>query len=133
MTFNAGSTCKNGHLLSVESTYVNPAGYAVCKMCRRSHTHKYSKTEKGRHAIRGVELKRHFWSREKEAQALTEQNNCCAICFEVFSEVPHADHDHDTKEPRGLLCNGCNVALGHFKDSSRILESATAYLRKYGK
>ena len=41
----------------------------------------------------------------------------------------HTDHDHETKEVRGILCNMCNVMLGHCSDSIARLESAIDYLR----
>lgn len=38
------------------------------------------------------------------------------------------DHDHDTGEPRMWICDSCNTGLGRFKDSTKLLEDAIAYL-----
>jgi hypothetical protein len=38
------------------------------------------------------------------------------------------DHNHVTGEYRGFLCHECNRALGNFKDSIPLLESAIKYL-----
>jgi len=48
---------------------------------------------------------------------LEVQNGCCAICHRRFSETsaPRADHCHDTKSPRGLLCHHCNIIEGMVK------------------
>ena len=40
----------------------------------------------------------------------------------------HIDHDHKTKKFRGILCNNCNLGLGHFKDSVQRLSQAIKYL-----
>lgn len=40
----------------------------------------------------------------------------------------HVDHDHKTKKVRGMLCMHCNHALGKFKDSTKLLQAAIAYL-----
>lgn len=67
-------------------------------------------------------------------ERLEEQGNVCAICK---TDTPggrgqfHADHDHDTNQPRGVLCHNCNVALGNFKDNPEILQAAIEYLNKY--
>lgn len=45
-------------------------------------------------------------------------------------DVVAVDHDHNTGQIRGLLCNGCNKGLGLFKDSPQLLESAINYLKK---
>lgn len=46
------------------------------------------------------------------------QNGKCAICFRAFdggAMRPQADHCHDQKHPRGLLCRHCNQAEGVIK------------------
>lgn len=62
---------------------------------------------------------------------IVEQGNVCAICSKKDeTKVLCVDHDHVTGEVRGLLCGNCNVGLGNFRDSPKILESAIAYLLK---
>ena len=72
---------------------------------------------------------------------IEEQKNSCAICgFEFKTKdglyggykerwsKPCVDHCHDSGNIRGLLCFTCNIGLGHFKDSPKILQSAIDYL-----
>lgn len=66
---------------------------------------------------------------------LSEQDNLCAICvlpFSRFKHGAHVDHCHTTGKVRGLLCHGCNVGLGYFRDSIPSLKSAIKYLQKAG-
>jgi hypothetical protein len=66
-------------------------------------------------------------------EMLACQNNKCAICGVSFEKLKnkqvHIDHDHKTNRVRQILCNGCNVGLGHFKDDVEKLESAIRYLK----
>ena len=60
------------------------------------------------------------------------QKGCCAICGRHQSEFGKrlaVDHNHLTGKIRGLLCNSCNLILGHAKDSRGVLLRAMQYLR----
>lgn len=50
----------------------------------------------------------------------------CVICG-VEAELV-VDHCHRTGQVRGMLCNNCNMGLGHFKDDPMLLEFAKIYL-----
>lgn len=64
------------------------------------------------------------WSELFEAQGRR-----CAICETTEAGRGwHTDHDHQTKAIRGILCHGCNTALGLFKDSTERLRAAAEYL-----
>lgn len=60
------------------------------------------------------------------------QNFSCAICGEHESNsrdgVLMVDHSHETGRVRGLLCNHCNLGLGHFRDNPVIVLKAANYL-----
>lgn len=60
------------------------------------------------------------------------QGGRCAICSSDYSGSSRnmdVDHDHNTGQVRGLLCNNCNRGLGHFQDSSELLVKAACYLQ----
>lgn len=77
-------------------------------------------------------------------QLLGEQGGGCAICG---SPEPGGrgswtvDHDHSCCPGvktcgsciRGVLCHGCNLMLGHAKDSSERLLAAARYLSAAGR
>lgn len=56
-----------------------------------------------------------------------KQGYSCAICGKQVKL--HVDHDHETGEVRGLLCNNCNVGLGFFDDNPMLLIAAIRYLK----
>lgn len=66
---------------------------------------------------------------EEYENKVKSQDNKCAICQKVPTKKLVVDHCHSTGEIRGLLCNKCNMGLGHFLDSSETLESALRYLQ----
>lgn len=64
---------------------------------------------------------------------LKKQNNACAICGITTEENGKklvVDHNHETLQVRGLLCQSCNSGLGFFKDSPTRLSIAIEYLVK---
>lgn len=66
----------------------------------------------------------------------------CAICGAAFTvtgnsigdgEVKrHIDHDHRTGRTRGVLCQSCNLAIGHMADDPVIAAAALRYLMNGG-
>ena len=63
---------------------------------------------------------------------LAKQNNGCAICTASTGSNGKrlsVDHNHQTGEVRGLLCDDCNIGLGKFKDNSSLLANAINYLK----
>lgn len=88
-------------------------------------------------------LKRRYGITEEDYKALFEaQEGKCAVCggqqgrvHPATGEPKHlaVDHDHDTNEIRGLLCDACNQGIGIFKDDPDRLLAAAAYLMKAGK
>lgn len=70
---------------------------------------------------------------EQLVDAFERQECCCAICHDSISLMGSAiDHNHETGEFRGVLCRQCNRALGMFRDSPVILQSALNYLKDMG-
>lgn len=65
-------------------------------------------------------------------ELLETQNYLCKICNSECSSGQElsVDHDHVTKEIRGLLCKRCNLGIGFFKHNRDLLISAIKYLSK---
>lgn len=59
----------------------------------------------------------------------SRQGFCCAICGD--KKPLHMDHCHATDRVRSLLCRGCNIGLGNFKDSIVLLGKAAEYLSSH--
>ena len=67
---------------------------------------------------------------------LVQQNYSCGICKKHESEFKYklrVDHCHTTGKVRELLCNSCNVLLGHSKENINNLNNAIGYLIKHNK
>lgn len=63
----------------------------------------------------------------------------CGICDKLLQrpeqrrgqslDVVAIDHNHQTGNVRGLLCNACNKGLGLFREDASLLERAKRYLQ----
>lgn len=69
---------------------------------------------------------------------LLEQKGVCASCEKPETRLENGvirmlsvDHNHTTGAVRGLLCSGCNLAIGYACDDPEVLMKAAAYLRRY--
>lgn len=112
--------------------YVNDRGYKANKVCRECHKKQclvrwHAKPKLDRQASRSY---KYGITPEDFKQMFETQQGKCAICNEEpkTKRGLHVDHDHETGKVRGLLCHGCNVALGSFKDVT-LLNKAIEYLR----
>lgn len=92
------------------------------------------KKKKKRRNRKGWQYRRYGLTPDQVEHLRLGQCNACKIClreFPVRSDGKYRmciDHDHITGKVRALLCNNCNLALGHFKDNDFILARAIAYL-----
>lgn len=107
---------------------------SICKICDK----KYSRAmniykDRGRE----YHLKREYkLSWEEYVKLWNLQDKCCSICRVSLSllkdenaAIANVDHDHKTGRIRGLLCSGCNVGIGAFRDNPDLLLSAVSYLK----
>ena len=60
-----------------------------------------------------------------------KQNGKCAICKNkpTTKRGLHIDHCHKTGDIRGLLCHGCNIAIGNLKHDVNLMKSAIKYIK----
>src|SRR5215472_14832434 len=95
--------------------------------CRKEENQKYRKqnSSRSRFKLYGV-------TQDQFDFMLEAQGGLCAVCCEPMKpgKQTHIDHDHLTGEVRGLLCHGCNIALGCFLDDGLILLNAADYVRR---
>jgi hypothetical protein len=62
-------------------------------------------------------------------ELLRRQRGGCAVCHKPPGNISlHVDHDHVTGKIRGLLCVGCNNAIGQFHDDADLLARAIDYV-----
>jgi len=80
---------------------------------------------------RARSLRFHYGMTVEQYDALLEeQEGVCAICRSECKSGRHlaVDHDHETRENRGLLCANCNTAVGLMEDNPDLLIAAAKYL-----
>lgn len=105
-----------------------------CKQCTKIWKPSLEQKEKYKKRTREWNRKKlSGFTKEDFDSKLKEQNYKCAICgtSDPGKTNWHADHDHSTKEKRGILCHKCNTGIGLLQDNIDILCSAIEYLRYY--
>jgi Recombination endonuclease VII len=108
-----------------------------CKVCQRGYDKaRYDRKSSGE-KCRWYKFRRDYGLTKDTYHAmLAMQGYECRICHTTITEAgtgPRSswacvDHDHTTGRVRGLLCRGCNVGLGNFRDRPDLLQRAIAYL-----
>lgn len=108
-------------------------GYSYkCRSCQRQYMSQWMTEER---AFAGY-VRRHNITVEQCNEILADQDNICAVCDGDTRLT--IDHDHSCcprkyscgECVRGLLCQGCNVALGCVEDDVDILYKLIDYLEK---
>lgn len=132
------TTCRHCATELVVGDNWNPSGWKfsqyICNTCSSSiRTARYDpKVALSQRLYRqyGITL-------EVYKELLAEQNGVCAICQQPPDSIHPGrlcvDHDHETGEIRGLLCNYCNPGIGYFKNDPLRLALAAKYLQKFNK
>lgn len=125
----AGKTC-NKHPEDKGERYT---ASGECCACAIAKVTAYRTTPRGRKNVLENSRRRKYGIEPAQFDALLAlQNGCCAICKTPKpggrDETWHLDHNHTTKQIRGILCARCNVGLGHFGDSAELLFEAHRYL-----
>jgi hypothetical protein len=101
--------------------------------CNREYEKRYRKSPEIKLALRNSNLKQKFGiDLEQFEQMKIAQGNACAICRQEPQNERElvVDHDHSTGEIRGLLCYGCNSAIGHLKEDPELFLKAYEYMCK---
>lgn len=110
-SFNKNQRYKNGY-------------YRHCKKCHYEH---YGRDSHYRRTY-GITKK------EYDLQA-AKQNYKCLVCESYETEGQFGrlvvDHCHKNGGIRGLICQGCNMALGNVKDNPDTLRKLANYLDEY--
>jgi len=122
--------CKHGH----ERTKKNVNKYGACKVCHNEKFNTPGKVRRQNYARYGLT--------EQEVQAMfAAQKGVCASCGNPETAIVkrtgkpkmlHIDHDHETGTVRALLCQDCNIALGHLRHNSKRIQALFSYAVGHG-
>jgi hypothetical protein len=134
-----GSPCYRGH-----SGLRYLSGHCVeCEIGRkateeyRRERAEYRATPEYKESRFAVSLKQYNLTPDQYYQLVAAQDYRCKICRDPFKQWrfsidvkrdAHIDHCHDTGRVRGVLCAGCNVAIGRLKDNPNHCANAVSYL-----
>jgi hypothetical protein len=102
--------------------------------CKRSTARRAASPEewdRNRLSSREYTLRKYGLTEESFAALLASQSGLCSICEKSLDGDCNIDHDHVTKCVRELLCRGCNVGLGSFRDNPLWMRRAASYVERH--
>ena len=113
-----------------------------CVKAIRKKDSQNERFQKRRQQYLALNGRRHYLRNKYNIEAedyldmLEEQGCVCAICGNPETRTMgtgvikplSVDHNHETGEVRGLLCDSCNNGLGRFRDNPDLLLRAMEYL-----
>lgn len=139
------SVCKESKPLSEFYNYAKSEDgkYHRCKECDEDKRREFKRNNRDKAILRSRKNNLKYiynLTLDDYDRMLEIQGGGCAICG---TTVPGkgknhkksfcVDHDHESGEIRGLLCNSCNRAIGLMYDNLEIVKSAVTYLEKSSK
>jgi len=124
-----------------------------CKVCQRQRNKdnyqknrekykqwrkEYRESEHGKKVRRNDSYRREYGiTLEDYNRMFSEQQGCCAICGkkEIHKNQRKikrlgVDHNHQTGEVRGLLCQRCNILVSYVENYSDLVQKAKDYLER---
>lgn len=115
-----------------ETRKFHPNGDSYCSACKviRTKELRQKYPEKSKQYYKTSNRRRNYNIEPEEYDSLMEKSkNLCMICGSPpKTKSLHIDHNHKTGKVRGLLCHGCNTAIGLFKENIEVIKKAIYYL-----
>ena len=105
---------------------------AICSIC--GPTTLYIKGGRPRCATKSMceQMRLGYYIGMKDIEKLIgKRPKACGVCLGARSSRLVVDHDHDTDEIRGWLCDKCNLALGYLGDDADTIYRLAEYMSKY--
>jgi hypothetical protein len=114
--------CPHGHEYTEENTRIEMIRGRPAQVCKTCSRHSGTRAFQFGLTLADVET------------VLKVQDNRCLICLREFvmedrRRRPNYDHDHETGERRGFICEDCNIGLGRFHDDADVLLRAAEWVR----
>jgi hypothetical protein len=116
------------------------SGQRHCFRCRTWHPLDSFSVDKSRAQGRTASCKRcsnlatkasrYGLSVEQARALLLRSGGACELCGRRSRKLV-IDHAHDTGLIRGVLCNGCNVAIGLLGDDPAAIRKAADYVERH--
>ena len=130
----SSKTCKDcGTEKPLDEFYANKKrkdGRATyCMPCANARSAAWRKNNPKKNAVhhRRSHLKKMYGITVEQYDEMYEkQGGKCFICEK--EEATHVDHCHDSGDVRALLCNGCNSAIGMFKEDPDAMIAGAMYI-----
>lgn len=130
----------------------------ICKACKSKYAAKWVKQDRKKfpekYSIRSKKYRannpekvkakslrnrlslRYGLTPEEKKKMFDDQNGCCAICGRHQTEIKETigvDHNHQTNQVRGLLCNRCNLFVDYVEKYPNLIEPCFEYLERWNK
>ena len=114
-----------------------PSKQPYCKPCQRHQLQRWRKANVElvkQHNKKSEPQRRrrtHRLSVQAEQQLYSVHGPRCWVCgAKEETRRMCIDHDHSTGLVRGLLCMNCNLAIGNFKETPRLMRRGALYVER---